>query len=118
MAEWTTAEQTDFTHLYEELKKGPDYGKYNKKADEQIFKGEQLPYKEAKSRLLGIIEEQKMEQHKGGLEHKVDNSSGDLPNLTQTQYFVGLVTLLGVVGALSVGLPPMYVPPLYQPLIL
>ena len=112
MTEWTEAEQTEFNHLYDELKKGHNYEKYNKEAYKQLFSGEQLPYKEAKSRLLNIIEEQKMEQYqKEGLEHKVqNNSSGGLPNLTQTQSIIGLATVLGVVGALSIGVP--YIPPL------
>ncbi|MBI2557866.1 hypothetical protein HYW20_00950 [Candidatus Woesearchaeota archaeon] len=122
MAEWTSAEQTEFTHLYEELKKGPNYDTYSKKSDEQIFKGEQLPYKEAKSRLLSIIEEQKMEQYKhtGNLEAKTNSAHSEMkPNkvttTTRLEYGLGLAGVLMGLGLAASGLPPITY---LQPLIL
>ncbi len=114
MAEWTNAEQTEFTHLYEELKKGPNYDTYSKKANEQIFKGEQLPYKEAKSKLLSIIEEQKMEQHghTGGLEAKTNAAHSEMKSdkltpPTRLEYGLGLVGVLMGLGLAASGLPPI-----------
>ena len=114
MAEWAAAEQTEFTHLYDELKKGPNYDTYSKKADEQIFSGEQLPYKEAKSRLLNIIEEQKKElHHKGGLEEKTNAAHSEIkPKArsapTRLEYGLGLMGIFIALGMAASGLPPYY----------
>ncbi|HLD19188.1 MAG TPA: hypothetical protein VJB90_04210 [Candidatus Nanoarchaeia archaeon] len=68
MAEWKKEQSDEFTALYKKYEQQPHYSK--EKAHKELF-SEQLPYNEAKGRLLNLMAGQKKET---GLEAKVKES--------------------------------------------
>ncbi len=105
MAEWTQKQSTDFTELYKQLAKLPNYEKIKDSVDSQLFpRDEPLEYKEAESKLLSLISEHR---GKGGLEEKVNGAPP--PKKAKNSSWLAPVTAAAVaLMMMYAGLPPVY----------
>ncbi|GEM_PF-2872979 len=93
-AEWTKDQSDQITSLYSQL-----HGDYQKIANKELFGGLQLPYGDAHSKLMKIIEKQESKHTPPSGNNHLDNKIG----MSKTDSAVGLVSLLGGGAAYAMG---------------
>ena len=101
MAEWTQAQQDEFTKLYNTFEKSPNYDEYKGKANKDLFEGDMKPYDEAKSILTDYINKAQNVNESGSLEDRVANAApkNSKPNSLQAiGYGLAAAMLLYAVG--------------------
>ena len=98
-----------YDHLPKELK--PKANEILEHYKKEYAKGE-APPENMKKDLEALL----TKNHKGGLEQKTASASSGIFS-GRRAYATGLIGVLAMVGALSVGIPSIHLP-IYQPLIL
>jgi len=102
---WSEDQSTQITSLYGKLK-----GAYERKANQKLFGGPQLPYSDAFSTLTALINEQE-KSGKTGIERKVKESNSKGLFAGKEGHALGLISVLIAVTFASLGMP--YTPPIY-----